>query len=79
MITKLEIPKDLLELEWRKRLCPFETVKKWKHGFSLKCPMETQVGWCSVIDEGILRSLRTKRSLKCVKCKEKMLKFLKER
>jgi len=66
----------MLEHEWKKMLCPFERVKKFRNGFSVKCPEETQVGWCTFKDESILNYLKVKRATSCVKCKETMASFL---
>ena len=66
----------LLEMKWRDQLCPFERVKRFRTGFSVKCPLETQVGWCSLKDESILNYLRVKRATTCTECKEKMKQFL---
>lgn len=68
---------SLLEMSWRNRLCPFEIVKKWKSGFSIKCPRETRMSWTSRKDEAINQDLDSKRVLDCQKCEKEMKTFFK--
>lgn len=67
-IKKLEEPK----------LCPFETVKRFKTGLSVKCPKTTSVIWTrKQYQDRILREhLTVKRKIACEKCIHSFALFL---
>ena len=70
---------SLTEINVKILQCPFETIRKFKTGYVIKCPRSTQVSWCSEEgkDESILESLKVKRDCGCVKCRAEMRDFLK--
>lgn len=79
-MKKMEVETDqkTREASWKEKLCPFEKVKKWKNGVSVKCPGHTEVRLSrSDKDEVILELIKVKRACECVECKRKMENFLK--
>jgi len=67
---------SLLKILWSLDLCPFETVKQWKAGFSIKCPLSTRVSWTQrERDRAILKEIGNKRSGICIKCIQRMKDF----
>lgn len=56
--------------------CPFETVKKFKTGYSIKCPTGTTVVWTQS-DITFPIDIKNKRDLECRKCIEKFFTFAK--
>ena len=56
--------------------CPFETIRAWKAGFSIKCPMGTSVVWTKYTTETIKKKLGYKRVLDCAKCNRKFLDWI---
>ena len=69
---------NLSEVRWRRIQCPFETVKKFKTGFSLKCPRTSQICWVAKdkVDDAIFKQIIINRDCECRACKEDLLKFL---
>jgi len=58
------------------KLCPFEQLKKFKTGWSIKCPRSTQVSWTQQKDDASIQNrLRTKRQITCSKCRSQLEAF----
>ena len=70
---------ELAEFEWKQQLCPLETVKVFKSGYSIHCPEEKQVAWVSkdYKNSSILKHLQSKHGYGfCKKCQAAMKKFI---
>lgn len=67
------------ESDWQCLICPLETVKKWKNGYSIKCPETSSISWWSGpdLDDWILKSLQCKRrGMTCGECQKRLTVFL---
>lgn len=49
-------------------LCPFEKVKEWKTGVSIKCPKTTTVIWTKDKEDALQRHQVIKRKITCRPC-----------
>jgi len=59
----------LLSFEVKNELCPFESVKVWKYGYSVSCSRSTRVTWCSKKENKELLMIDTlKRKHSCSEC-----------
>jgi hypothetical protein len=59
--------------------CPFEKIKHWKTGVSVKCPRMTTVAWTSIDKDKAIYDIQCRnRRLTCVTCKEEFKKLFLE-
>ena len=67
-----------IELKDAVKFCPFENLKEWKTGYSVKCPKSTTVVW--VHDNSKANSLynmvKVKRATTCMYCINKFKEWL---
>lgn len=62
---------------YKDRLCPFEEIKTWKSGLSIRCADHVWIshGKGSEDDSFILHRLEIKRSYDCKRCLAKLAAF----
>lgn len=59
--------------------CPFEKVKRWRTGVSVKCPKMTTITWTMEDqDKAIYHIQSINRRTTCINCKEAFMKFFNE-
>jgi len=57
-------------------LCPFEKVKEWKTGVSIKCPETTSVIWTKYKEDALQEYQVIKRKITCRPCISKFKPFI---